>query len=610
MGTTADKLAKLAATKEAIRIAINDKGVEVSTSEPFASFPEKIASIESGGIPKVEITITTNLPNVYFDVSFMNTALQQETIKGLAAGTYEYRIVTSFPVTVKPVTKVSGYGVPNIQTKNVIYDSEFKMDYLAQGVYIQHNDLSLYTEDEWNNAGFTDAGGMGEAGDGFAVVLITSDRILCLSGNSTYGGFSTLRWGDANTLIKDILTTTDAAVALLDFDGRGNTSKIISQQPSSFKDNYIAKDCASKISPHGASGYLASAGETKLILNNYNSIIAPARKVGITAGFSNTSTFLSSTQYDISKFWGIASSSQSIFSKSGNFNIDSNKEFLTLYPFISHADCSRFIIRTNRSDATFTISYTSIFGTTVELTEQLAGTYTLPIDLSKPVTVTASAISGLATPASISKLITDGEIFDLKYNVPDVYIRAIDGAEYTPEEWRDAELANSMADCVVVRSEQASFGISIKTLTTADAKSWGPTDVLVNDIVTTTDSATALLDLDGWGNTQKIIAQLGAGNAPAAEHCASQISKGGLQGYLPSYGEVGIVVANFERANDAFLACGAKHYNDDGIIVSNRIWTSTQNTIAYAWRQYFNTNSTRAGKGNNNAVVAFFKLID
>lgn len=49
MGTTADKLATLAATKEAIRTAINDKGVEVSTSEPFASYPEKIASIKSGG---------------------------------------------------------------------------------------------------------------------------------------------------------------------------------------------------------------------------------------------------------------------------------------------------------------------------------------------------------------------------------------------------------------------------------------------------------------------------------------------------------------------------------------------------------------------------------
>ena len=49
MGTTADKLAKLVATKEAIRVAINDKGVEVSESEPFASYPEKIASIESGG---------------------------------------------------------------------------------------------------------------------------------------------------------------------------------------------------------------------------------------------------------------------------------------------------------------------------------------------------------------------------------------------------------------------------------------------------------------------------------------------------------------------------------------------------------------------------------
>ena len=48
MGTTADKLNKLLETKQAIKQAIIDKGVDVSDDTVFADYPSKIASIESG----------------------------------------------------------------------------------------------------------------------------------------------------------------------------------------------------------------------------------------------------------------------------------------------------------------------------------------------------------------------------------------------------------------------------------------------------------------------------------------------------------------------------------------------------------------------------------
>lgn len=47
--TIADKLSLLQNTKECIRQAIIDKGVEVSEADTFASYPEKIAAISSGG---------------------------------------------------------------------------------------------------------------------------------------------------------------------------------------------------------------------------------------------------------------------------------------------------------------------------------------------------------------------------------------------------------------------------------------------------------------------------------------------------------------------------------------------------------------------------------
>ena len=48
MGTTADKLNKLLETKQAIKQAIIDKGVDVSDNTVFADYPSKINSIESG----------------------------------------------------------------------------------------------------------------------------------------------------------------------------------------------------------------------------------------------------------------------------------------------------------------------------------------------------------------------------------------------------------------------------------------------------------------------------------------------------------------------------------------------------------------------------------
>lgn len=55
MGTITDKLNKLAETKSAIKTAIVNKGVAVSDSDTFASYANKIASIEGGssGLPDI-----------------------------------------------------------------------------------------------------------------------------------------------------------------------------------------------------------------------------------------------------------------------------------------------------------------------------------------------------------------------------------------------------------------------------------------------------------------------------------------------------------------------------------------------------------------------------
>ena len=48
MGTTVDKLNKLKVTKEAIRVAINNKGGTLTENDPFASYPTAIENIQTG----------------------------------------------------------------------------------------------------------------------------------------------------------------------------------------------------------------------------------------------------------------------------------------------------------------------------------------------------------------------------------------------------------------------------------------------------------------------------------------------------------------------------------------------------------------------------------
>ena len=54
----------------------------------------------------------------------------------------------------------------------------------------------------------------------------------------------------------------------------------------------------------------------------------------------------------------------------------------------------------------------------------------------------------------------------------------------------------------------------------------------------------AKLDFAGKSNTDKIIAQLGTGNAPAAEYCSNYIFPNGQKGYLPALGEWQIAYDN------------------------------------------------------------------
>ena len=61
MGTIEDKLNKLLSTKEAIKAALIEKGQTVEASDTFASYPDKIRAIESGGSNLVYVEFTSDM---------------------------------------------------------------------------------------------------------------------------------------------------------------------------------------------------------------------------------------------------------------------------------------------------------------------------------------------------------------------------------------------------------------------------------------------------------------------------------------------------------------------------------------------------------------------
>lgn len=89
MGTTTDKLNYLIETKQAIKSALIDKGVEVSDNDTFRSYAEKISNISSGEQGELDFSYYSTLvaPNVddYHPESYVTWNYLETAVKSLAS---------------------------------------------------------------------------------------------------------------------------------------------------------------------------------------------------------------------------------------------------------------------------------------------------------------------------------------------------------------------------------------------------------------------------------------------------------------------------------------------------------------------------------------------
>ena len=75
MGTTAQKLNKILETKEAIRMAINNKGGTLTTTDTFASYPSAIDSLPSGGGGSLKTLLDATKSCYYLFFNYKGTSV-------------------------------------------------------------------------------------------------------------------------------------------------------------------------------------------------------------------------------------------------------------------------------------------------------------------------------------------------------------------------------------------------------------------------------------------------------------------------------------------------------------------------------------------------------
>lgn len=181
-----------------------------------------------------------------------------------------------------------------------------------------------------------------------------------------------------------------------------------------------------------------------------------------------------------------------------------------------------------------------------------------------------------------------------------IFILDTDGNLVKRADWNTGN--NSKAVGVAVLSDNCKFVIS--TTENSSNIQWGGYGTTISNIVTTTDTATAKKDYLGSGNTDKIITQLGSGNAPAADYCRGVTFKHEKKGYLGSLGEWQEAYNNKAEIDACMSLIGGTAIN-----TSYYHWTSTQYSSDGSWLLGWSGGSVnRFNKNGNRRVRAFAAL--
>ena len=209
---------------------------------------------------------------------------------------------------------------------NVVY-TESKVGYnkaaIKNGVFIQHKDSRLFTEEEWLAAGYS-----GEMANGVAVIDDTTGFVV-----SKYD-IGKFQWG-GHINVDGIFTTTNSNSVRYDIEGRKNTEAIIAQlkgvtdEFSGIVGAPAAEACANYIFPNKQNGYLPAMREVMMMESNRKAInnllgIIGGDELGWYDGYSTEFIIWSSSQESKDYAWAYFVS----FSKDARVKAKSDKHIV------------------------------------------------------------------------------------------------------------------------------------------------------------------------------------------------------------------------------------------------------------------------------------------
>lgn len=232
-----------------------------------------------------------------FTVSYTNNYNEQVTQR-VGVGGHNLNVKVGTQVTVTPDAIGNITAEPQIFTwQGFTHECNFVFAKDA-GVYIQHVNGSLYTESEWTAGGYANSDANG--------VAILSETVPAFVIAKQDASSSTLRWGGYDKTVPGIVTDTSYATAVLDYDGAGNTPKII-EYLAGTNDGYVdgapaAEACAAFTFPNGKKGYLPALGEWKGAYDNKTAVVSAMTLIGGTA-ISTDNYYCSSTQDSSDNSW-------------------------------------------------------------------------------------------------------------------------------------------------------------------------------------------------------------------------------------------------------------------------------------------------------------------
>lgn len=253
MGTIADKLTYLNATKTAIKSAIVNKGVSVADSDTFRSYADKIASIETG-IEEIStadamtaLLVEANVGKVYrftgtTDDTYTNgdlyEVMQEEIADGLA-GTWVFNNQPHFsPFTDDPSLFNLNLTVGTLSAVNIYFESE-RVPMMSDAVAIVINygltgRKTLYSSGSWQD-------------ESYKTITITSKLSEVTNGDTL------LAWLQSNATKQGASTPT-----LISFSIDGTSYQA---EEGMTWEQWVA-------SSYNTGGFYVTAGNTRVIFSN------------------------------------------------------------------------------------------------------------------------------------------------------------------------------------------------------------------------------------------------------------------------------------------------------------------------------------------------------